>query len=104
MTSNSLQPFRARFVGPEGDYGVEFTPTNDDGSIKATIIGAPMTWRVDFVGLNEGGDVVLGGLTRGSEAVWGDCYWFRVKADAGAPCIEYWGDQVLWRKDWAVGA
>ncbi|WP_197427472.1 hypothetical protein [Bradyrhizobium retamae] len=63
-----------------------------------------MTWYVDFVGLNEGGDVVLGGITTGSQAVWGDCYWFEVEANAGARCIEYWGDQVLWRKDWATGA
>jgi hypothetical protein len=88
MAPISLQPFIARFVGPEGDYAVEFTPTNGLGSIKTTIVGTPMTWHVDFVGLNEGGDVVLGGITRGSEAFWGDCYWFRVEADASAPCIE----------------
>jgi hypothetical protein len=104
MATISLQSFVARFVGPEGDYAVVFTPTNGHGSINTTIVGTHMTWHVDFVGLNEGGDVVLGGITRGSETVWGDCYWFRVEAWAGAPYIEYWGDQILWRKDWAARA
>ncbi|WP_036051053.1 hypothetical protein [Bradyrhizobium sp. Tv2a-2] len=102
MTPISLQPFIAKFVGPEGNYAVEFTPTNGLGSIKTTIGDAAMTWHVDFVGLNEGGDVILGGITTGSQAVWGDCYWFEVEADAGARSIEYWGDQVLWRKDGAT--
>jgi hypothetical protein len=104
VASISVRPFCARFVGPEGEYIVEFTPNDDEGSIQTTIAGTPMTWHVEFVGLNDDGDVVLGGLTRGSTAVWGDCFWFEVKADAGAPFIEYWGNHVLWRKDRIAGA
>jgi hypothetical protein len=36
--------------------------------IKTKIASTPMTWHIDYVGLNESGNIVLGGITRGSEA------------------------------------
>jgi hypothetical protein len=97
------EPFFANFSGSEGDYKVLFVPTDAGNGIMNTTIGVtPMVWHVDFVGLDENGEVVLGGLTHGSTAIWSDIYWFNIQAKANAPWIEYWGDQVLWRKDLAA--
>jgi hypothetical protein len=102
VTQISLEPFSAGFSGSEGDYKVVFVPNDaGEGLVQTTIGVTPMAWNVDFVGLDESGEVVLGGLTRGSTVIWGDIYWFSIQAKADAPWIEYWGDQVLWRKDLA---
>jgi hypothetical protein len=96
-------PFIARFTGPEGHYALEFEPSaTQHGTIKTEIGGKQMTWHVDFVDVDQNGGTTLGGLTKGTEGVWGDCYWFNIQAGADAPYIEYWGNQVLWRTDWAM--
>ena len=103
MKDISLKTFSANFSGSEGDYKVAFVPTDAGEGIMETTIGiTPMIWPVDFVGLDENGEVILGGLTHGSMALWGEIYWFNIQAKTNAPWIEYWGDQVLWRKDLAA--
>ena len=57
-----------------------------------------MVWSIEAAD-DQGGDVVLSGITTGSERVWRDAFWFNLRPDADTPRIDYFGDRVLWRSD-----
>jgi len=90
--------FEAAFVGPDGEYRLAYRLNADSGLIETKIGGVEMTWIVDFVEKTAEGHWELGGLTRGSQDVWGDTYWFEMRTAAGAP-LNLWGDQILLRSD-----
>jgi hypothetical protein len=91
------------FTGPEGPYAVRFQPSSEwDGTIDVTIGGHAMRWSVDHADDEEGGGTVLGGITRGSEKLWNDTYWFELRLADLPPVIRYWGDKVVWREDRAA--
>lgn len=88
------------FSGPDGEYTIRFRPTDEwDGTIVLSIAGRQMRWAVVDADLEDGGGVVLGGMTSGSEAIWNDQYWFELRLADTPPVIRYWGDQVIWRED-----
>ncbi|WP_446485458.1 hypothetical protein [Caulobacter sp. LARHSG274] len=90
--------FEATFRGEDGDYRLSYRPNADKGSIQTTIGGVEMTWLVDFVEKTPDEEWELGGLTRGTEALWDDVYWFELRTTQGAP-LNFWGDQVVVRSD-----
>lgn len=92
------------FEGPEGKYDIAFTPTDQsDGEIRVSIAGIDMLWDVVHASKEEGDNPLeIGGLTSGSEAIWQDQFWFSLCLDEVAPRIEYWGNQIIWRTDFAV--
>ena len=93
-------PFTAVMSGPEGVYHLAFSRYDDrDGYIDTTIRGIDMSWNVDSVERADDGSIILGGLTRGSEALWLDCFWFALCLNPKPFKIDYWGNQVLWRTD-----
>ena len=95
--------FTMTFEGPEGAYDIAFSPTDfGDGEIAVSIAGVDMLWDVVHASKEEGGSLELGGMTSGSEAIWQDCFWFSLCLDESTPRIEYWGDQVIWRTDYAA--
>lgn len=58
-----------------------------------------MRWPVEVVRTDEDGLTVISGMTRGSEPLWGDQYWFELRPWDQPAVIRYWGDQVLIRED-----
>lgn len=91
------------FLGAEGVYKINFQPTNDwDGIIDVTINGVDMQWSVDNSDQDESGDIVLGGMTYGSETIWNDLYWFELRLHDRPAIIRYWGDKIIWREDRSV--
>ncbi len=91
--------FTVAFIGPEGKYSLTFTPNNDEGSIETTISGRQMLWHVETVEFDADEALVLSGLTRGSEIIWDNCFWFVLTTGKAGSKIEYWGDSVLLRTD-----
>lgn len=92
--------FQMSFVGPEGSYDIDFRPTDEwDGLIDVTIRNLQMEWSVVDASRERDGAVVLGGMTTGSEELWGDQFWFELRVDDTPPIIRYWGDRVIWRED-----
>ena len=97
------QSFSKSFCGPNGQYSVVFRSVGgSDGDIEVSIDGISMTWTVDSVDCEGGSGIVMGGMTTGSEAIWGDQFWFELRPDDSPPVIRYWGDQVIWREDRAA--
>ncbi len=94
-------PFSIVVTGPEGSYKLAYTPDHDEGIIETTISSQPMLWHVETVEFDADGDLVLSGLTRGTETVWEDCFWFVLTTGKAGSKIEYWADQVLFRTDHA---
>jgi hypothetical protein len=87
------------FEGPEGRYTADYRPIREwDGVIEVVIRGVAMRWPVDEAYV-EDGVTLLCGLTRDSEPLWNDVYWFEIHLDARPPVIRDWGDQVLIRED-----
>lgn len=95
--------FSLAFTGPEGPYTIEFEPTDEwDGIIDVSIGGIPMRWRVLDADKEDSGQVVLGGMTCGSQQLWNDQFWFELRFADAPPLIRYWGNQVVWREDCAA--
>jgi hypothetical protein len=95
--------FSLSFTGEEGPYTVRFQPTDEwDGIIDVSIGGLEMRWNVDDADREDGGGLVLGGMTSGSEPLWNDQFWFELRLDDAPPVIRYWGDKVFWREDRAA--
>jgi len=95
--------FSLAFTGPEGCYTVQFEPTDEwDGVIDVSISGVTMRWHVVDADREDGGAVVLGGMTDGSAPLWGDEFWFELRFSDVPPLIRYWGNQVVWREDRAA--
>jgi hypothetical protein len=93
------------FSGREGPYAVRFKPTDEwDGIIDVSIGGQDMRWNVDHADHEEGGGLVFGGMTSGSESLWNDQFWFELRLDDAPPVIRCWGDRVIWREDQATSA
>ena len=91
--------FMQPFEGPEGPYVVDFRPSGEwHGVVEVMIGGLAMRWPVDEAHAGDDG-MVLCGLTRGSEPLWNDVFWFEVHLGAQPRVIRYWGDQVLIRED-----
>ena len=64
--------FSLAFKGPEGPYTIQFEPTDEgDGVIDVSIGGLTMRWQVVDADREDSGAVVLGGMTDGSEPLWG---------------------------------
>jgi hypothetical protein len=66
---------------------------------NVSIGGLTMRWDVVNAGEEDGGGVVLGGMTTGSQPLWNDEFWFELGLDDTPPMVRYWGDQVVWRQD-----
>ncbi|HEY8190708.1 MAG TPA: hypothetical protein VIF12_08475 [Micavibrio sp.] len=97
--------FRMNFLGAEGDYEIDFQPTDDwGGVINVTLKGIDMQWSVDDCNLEDNGGIVLGGITAGSKALWNDVFWFELRIGDKPPIIRYWGNQVIWREDRSVAS
>lgn len=95
--------FSLAFAGPEGRYTIQFEPTDEwDGAIDLSIGGVTMRWHVVDADREDGGAVVLGGMTDGSKPLWGDVLWFELRFSDMPPLIRYWGNQVVWREDRAA--
>jgi hypothetical protein len=91
------------FAGPEGPYTIHYEPIDEwDGMIDVSIGGLAMRWGVVDADQQEGGGLVLGGMTSGSEKLWNDQFWFALRLQEAPPVIQYWGDQVIWREDSAT--
>jgi hypothetical protein len=91
------------FEGPEGRYTVCFQPTDEwDGVIDVSLGGHVMRWDVVNADREDGGGVVIGGMTSGSEPVWQDQFWFELRLDDTPPVIQYWENRVIWREDRAA--
>ena len=81
---------------------MQFQPTDQwEGVIAVSIGGVEMRWGVDLAEREDGGVIVLGGMTSGSECLWNDQFWFELRLDDTPPAIRYWSDQVIWREDCA---
>jgi len=103
MRTTVPPPFSMTFTGPEGPYTVHFRPTDEwDGIIDVFLEGQQMRWDVMDADREEGGGLVLGGMTSGSEALWNDQFWFELRLDDRPPVMRYWGDKVIWREDRAA--
>src|SRR4051812_35709769 len=95
--------FSMTFSGPEGPYTIRFEPTDDwDGIIDVSIGALVMRWAVVDAEKEDGGGLVLGGMTTGSDELWNDQFWFELRFTDSPPVIQYWGNQVLWREDRAA--
>lgn len=95
--------FSLAFTGPEGPYTIHFEPTDAwDGLIDVSIGGVPMRWHVLDADQEDSGAVVLGGMTTDSEPLWSTQYWFELRFSDARPLIRYWGNQVVWREDYAA--
>ena len=91
------------FAGPEGPYTIQFQPTDEwDGVIDVSIGGLKMRWGVNDARREEAGDLILSGMTSGSESLWNDQFWFELRLNDAPPIIRYWGDKVVWREDRAT--
>ncbi len=97
-------PFSASFVGVEGPYTILFEPRDEwGGTIQASIGGVEMLWDVIACEGDEVGEIELGGMTTGSEALWCDQSWFEIRVNKGTTrLIRYWGNGVIWREDLAT--
>ena len=103
MRTNVPPAFALSFRGAEGPYSIHFQPTDrGDGLIEVSIGGVEMCWAVVDADREEGGGIVLGGMTDGSGALWDDQFWFELRLDDRPPVIRYWGNQIVWREDSAI--
>lgn len=95
--------FSLAFTGLEGRYEIQFEPTGEqDGVIHVSISSVAMRWHVVDADREDGGAIVLGGMTNGSEVLWGDQFWFELRFSGTPPLIRYWANQVIWREDRAA--
>ena len=101
MIAEPPQPFSITVIGSEGDYELAFTPNHDEGIIETSISDQTMLWHVETIEIDTEGNLVLAGLTRGTEAVWNDRFWFVLTTGKAGSKIEYWGTEVLFRTDYA---
>lgn len=105
MRTTTPAPFTVRMTGPDGAYDLAFRPTDDwDGVIDTVIGGVAMTWHVVTSDLHPEGGRSLGGMTIGTDAAWGDQFWFELVLGPEPSTITYWGNQVVWRVDHATDA
>ncbi|MEM6826747.1 MAG: hypothetical protein AAF553_02270 [Pseudomonadota bacterium] len=100
--------FVAHFEGPEGKYAISYQPQDVwDGVIETEIGGQPMFWGADAIH-REAGQVSIGGMSYGTEELWGDVFWFEIVLDGDLlpKQINYWGETGtgVWRTDVAVNA
>lgn len=103
MKTSVPAAFSQKFLGPEGAYTIKFEPADGrDGVLVVSIGGLDMRWHVVNAEQEDGGAVVLGGMTDGSTPLWGDQYWFELRFNDAPPLVRYWGDQVIWREDRAA--
>ena len=103
MRTTVPDAFSLVFTGPDGPYTIRFEPTDEwDGVIDVSMGELTMRWHVVDADREDGGAVVLGGMTDGSTPLWGDQYWFELRFNDAPPLIRYWGDQVIWREDYAA--
>ncbi len=101
MRIQSLPPFKITMTGPDGPYELAYSRVDDwDGIVQVEIKGVAMTWHVERFN-HEEGQISLSGMTVGSDAVWGDQFWFQLSLSAVPVRIDYWGNQVLWRADYS---
>ena len=103
MRTTVPPPFKLAFVGDDGGYTISFQPTDQwDGRIVVSMRGQTMRWDVVDADKEDDGSVVLGGMTSGSESLWGDQFWFELRVTDRPPLIRYWGNEVVWREDKAA--
>ncbi len=104
MRVRSPEPFSLSFVGPEGPYALRFTPIDEwDGVLDVVLGGQSFRWSVDSIDLAENGELTFSGMTVGTEALWGDQFWFAVRKQPEPSTVTYYGDRVVWRTDEAGG-
>ncbi len=48
-----------------------------------------MRWDVLDADREEGGGLVLGGMTSGSETLWSDQFWFELRVDDTPPIMRF---------------
>ena len=103
MTATGLQSFQLKLEGPDGLYLIDFAPTGKgEGKIEVSIAGHQMTWPVEGTSVGDSDREFLGGMTVGSEVIWGSVFWFELHLNNSPPLMRYWGDKAIWREDLAV--
>lgn len=95
------EPFVVQMMGPDGPYSLAFAPNADEGVLEARLPGGVLLWAVD-VCERDGVGWRLGGLTRGTQTLWGDTYWFEM-CTAAPVRIEYFVKSPV-RTDYAAGS
>lgn len=81
-------PFAVRMTGPDGAYDLVFSRNADEGELEARLPGGALAWRVETCE-RDGAGWRLGGLTRGTQRLWGDTYWFELRTGPAAR-IDYY--------------
>lgn len=93
------ESFAVRMMGPTGPYELTFSRGADEGALQAQLPGGVLFWHVE-VCQRDGEAWRLSGLTRGTQTLWGETYWFELHTAAPA-CIAYFV-KALVRTDYAV--
>jgi hypothetical protein len=89
-------------MSPEGEYRVRYEPdVGEFGRLLVTSIGDEDLVWLPYICEPRDGCVELGGISHGTQAAWGDTYWFSLFVGRVSR-IEYWGNQVLIREHQAV--
>ena len=92
--------------GPQGPYSLSlsrYKSSEYEGWFDVTLDGKSMRWEVEEV-TEENGVTYIEGLTGfETEEVWGDVYWYRLYPYEQPGRIQFWGDRVLCRTDYAAG-
>lgn len=61
-----------------------------------------MRWHVLNVERENNGDLVMSGMTTGTQKIWNDQFWFELRLDDVPAVMRYWGNRVIWREDIAA--
>jgi hypothetical protein len=104
MRVKSGSAFKIMLTGVDGRYELAYRPIDEwAGVIDVTIKGLAMSWHAVHFEEVEGKRSV-GGMTVGSDEIWGDQFWFELWPDTIPVRIDYFGDRVLWRSDFGPTA
>jgi hypothetical protein len=94
------EQFERVFASPDGPYTILYGPVDEwDGQITMTIRSVKVEGAVPRVEQEPDGGRVLMGMTAGFHELYQDEFWFILRPDSTAATIEYWGNQILWRRD-----
>jgi hypothetical protein len=78
---------------------LEYAPIDDwDGEVAVRLSGHDLVWPVQNVE-RANSTLLLGGITQGTNEIWGDTFWFELVCNPELSCIRYWHDRAVWRED-----
>ncbi len=93
-------PFSFQVTGPDGLCSFRFRPLDEwDGEFAVSMAGRTMTWRVLTIDREPDDGLSFSGMTEGGVSLWGEDFWFVIRATSGAVVVSYWRDQTCWRTD-----